>query len=308
MKHVHEPDWDDFRVFLELARTGQLAAAARRLKVDASTVSRRIGQLEVGVNAKLFNRNKVGLELTDAGRRLLLHLERIEPQLASAREAIQGGIESYVGAVRVAMMEGIGSLFVARHVPAFRSRYPAIRLELVTSPNSVSVTRREADIFLSFFEPSGRGLWHEKIGSFQLALYGAPAYLAAHGTPATLDDLGSHEFVDYIEDLIAIDAVRWLRDVVQQPKVAFHSNSMIAQMNAAAAGVGLVLLPCFAGDTDDRLMRIAGAGFSTTRGVWLSAHHDLRDLPRIKAVIRFLENLVQHETAVLQPLGGTLPA
>lgn len=303
VKFSREPDWNDFRVFLEVARSGQLTVAARRMKVDDSTVSRRVAQLELTLDTKLFDRSKIGLALTNDGRKLLKHIEAIESHALSAREAIRGGAERYVGSVRVAMMEGIGSLFVARHAPEFISQYPGIRLELVTSPTVISVTRREADIFISFFEPSGRGLWSDKIGEFGLRLYASASYLAAHGCPACADDLARHDFVDYIEDLVAIDAVRWLHDVVPHPRVVFHSNSMIAQMNAAAAGVGLVLLPCFAGDVDSRLTRLKGSEFVANRGLWISAHHDLHDVPRVKAVIRFLTDLVHKHRSFLEGNG-----
>lgn len=300
LKFSREPDWNDFRVFLEVARSGQLTVAAKRMKVDDSTVSRRVAQLELTLDTKLFDRNKMGLALTNDGRKLLRHIEAIESHVLSAREAIRGGAERYVGSVRVAMMEGIGSLFVARHVPKFIDQYPGIRLELVTSPTVISVTRREADIFISFFEPSGRGLWSEKIGEIGLRLYASASYLAAHGCPSCADDLVSHGFIDYIEDLVAIDAIRWLHDVAPHPRIVFHSNSMIAHMSAAASGVGLVVLPCFAGDVDSRLTLIKGSEFVANRGLWISAHHDLHDVPRVKAVIRFLTDLVHKQQSFLK--------
>ena len=190
------------------------------------------------------------------------------------------------------MMEGIGSLYLAPRLHALQSAHPLVTLELVTSAHPFNLSRREADLFLSFFKPSGRGLWVRKIGEFELSLYASPAYLKQYGIPASVDDLQEHCFVDYIDDLVAIDAVRWLSDVIKSPRVVFHSNSMIAQQHAAIGGLGLVLLPSFAAAGERRLQKIVIKGVSVKREVWLSVHRDLQDVPRIRVLTKFLSDLV----------------
>jgi DNA-binding transcriptional LysR family regulator len=107
--------------------------------------------------------------------------------------------------------------------------------------------------------------------------------------PQTPSELGRHCFVTYIDDLIQLDSVRWLDDVIKNPTVSFHSNSMIAQMNAAAGGLGLVLLPSFAAAGRDDLVPVMPAKISTTRELWINVHTDLQFVPRIRAVSSFLK-------------------
>jgi DNA-binding transcriptional LysR family regulator len=281
-------DWNDLPFFLELARQGRLGPTARRLRVDHATVSRRVAELERSLDQKLFDRTVDGFVLTEAGARLLPIAEEMEQQAL----AITAGKDAPAGRVRVASMEGIASQYIARHLPALTARHPELLVELVTSPDLVSLTKREAGVSLSFVPPRGRRLQVKQIGSFALFLYAAPSYLAAHGTPAGPEDLAQHAFVDYVEDHVQISEVHWLLDVVSDPRVCFRSSSMYAQATAAAAGAGLVLLPSFAGETDPRLVSVLKPLMRTERQIYLGVHEDLAWLLRVRAVVRALEEQV----------------
>jgi DNA-binding transcriptional LysR family regulator len=167
-----------------------------------------------------------------------------------------------------------------------------LRIELVTSPQLVNVNRREADIFLSFFKPEGRGMESENIGLFALSLYGSEEYFAAHGKPKSSEELVNHKFLSYIDDLIQVDTVRWLDEVLSNPNIVFSSNSMLAQMAAASSGLGLVLLPRFAVANEPRLIPILTNQVCVTRELWLSVHADSRYSTRINAVFNYLKDIV----------------
>jgi DNA-binding transcriptional LysR family regulator len=289
MDDFNSLDWDDLKVFLHAARGRSLGGAARRLRVDQSTISRRIAHLESTLGTALFERLPSGLRVNEAGERLLCHAERIESAVIAMREDVQGGGSRMAGRVRLATMEGIASLYLASRFSGLRQRHPNLTIELLTSPQTVSVNRREADLFLSFFVPTGQGMVSERLGCFQLGLYGSKSYFEREGMPEKPADLAQHSFVTYIDDLIQLDSVRWLDDVIRNPAVSFHSNSMIAQMNAAAGGVGLVLLPSFAVVGRDDLIPMLHDKMSTAREVWLNVHSDLQFVPRIRAVSGFLK-------------------
>jgi len=296
-------DWNDLSFFLELARQGRLAPAGRRLKVDHTTVSRRIAELERSLECKLFDRTLDGFVLTDTGQRLLRYAETIESNILAITQEV-GGVQTELGGtVRLATMEGIASLYLTRVLRRFRDNHPNILIELVTSPHHINMTKREADISLSFMKPQGKRLLVENIGGFELRLYGAPDYLAARGDPQTINDLRHHMFVDYVEDLISIDEVRWLHDVVTDPPTVFRSSSMIAQQNAAAAGLGLVLLPCFAGTPDPRLRPVLVGTVSVHRDIWLAVHDDFQFIPRVNAVCQFLHERIAADQPFLQGSG-----
>lgn len=113
--------------------------------------------------------------------------------------------------------------------------------------------------------------------------------------------------MSYIEDLIQVDSVRWLADVIEEPKVAFHSNSMIAQMNAAAGGLGIVMLPSFATRDRPDLIPVLPALAGTVREVWLNVHSDLQFAPRIRAVRAFLKHTLKQDPDMRVTLADALP-
>jgi len=287
-------DWNDLTFFLEVARQGRLGSAARRLHVDHTTVGRRIAELEKALNVKLFDRTQNGFVLTEAGHRLIAHAETMENNaLAIAENA--GRSAALAGTVRLATMEGIASFYVAPNLRHFHAEHPSIVVELVTSTQLLNLTKREADVSLSFVCPSGSRLVVRKVGRFDLRLYGSPEYLERRGMPKSVADLNEHLFVDYIDDLVQIPAVRWLHDAIEHPQVVFRSSSMVAQQNAAAAGMGLVVLPSFTGARDRRLKPLLTELLSIKRDLWLAVHEDLRNLARVKALTRFLTNLIERD-------------
>lgn len=284
-------DWDDLRLFLQIQRKGSLSEAARQLRIDHSTVSRRLSQLELCLGGPLFERQRAGLKPTELAHILAQRAEAMERAVLAFQEELGGTDREPSGSVRIAMMEGIGTTFVARHLEPLLNKHAKLRVELVTSSSVVNVSRREADVFVSFFKPSDQGLACEPGGSFALYLYASRRYLEQHGTPADLADLVNHPFVGYIDDMVQLDAVRWLDELVQRPVMSFQSNSMLAQMTAAASGLGLVLLPKFSVVNEPELVPVLPEIARVTRPIWVSVHHDLQYSTRIRAVTGYLHEL-----------------
>ncbi|GGF59067.1 transcriptional regulator [Azorhizobium oxalatiphilum] len=292
-------NWNDLTFFLELARQNRLMPAARRLKVDHTTVSRRIAELEKDLAIKLFDRRPDGFVLTEQGHRLFAIAERIEQEAGEIQEAFGAAPSTPVGRVRVASMEGIGAFFLARIFAEFAEKEPGIVVELVTERHLINLTKREADISISFVPPTGQRLVVRKAGSMRLALFASPDYLARHGTPAKPKDLAKHMFVDYVEDLVSIRAVHWLLDVLEPPAVAFRSTSMHAQQNAVAAGAGIALLPLFSAKANATLVPVLPEEVVVMRDIYVSVHEDLEYMTRIRAVMRYLTHVFQREADFL---------
>jgi DNA-binding transcriptional LysR family regulator len=291
--------WDDLRVFLEVARQGSVHAAARRLKLDHSTVCRRIGRLESLLAVKLFDRTRKGIVVRHEAQGLLKHIEQMDRHAGSLEDAIARGATDTAQVVRIATMEGIASGYLARCLPALARFGQGIKIELVSIPQAVDLNRKEADIFLSFFNPNAQGLKSSLFGKFSLFLYCSKEYLRQHGMPRNREDLDRHVFVGYIDDLLAINAVRWLDEVVTAPTISFHSNSVIAQCNAAVAGLGIALLPTFVAVRVPGLQRILSDKVCVHRDVWVSVRTEQSHLSRIKSVTQFLKYIFTRDVDFL---------
>ncbi|MBY3157609.1 LysR family transcriptional regulator [Rhizobium leguminosarum] len=286
-------DWDDLKLFLIVVRCKSMTAAARELKISHSTVSRRLARLEYTVGSALVERTKDGLLLTSAGLVTMRRAEEIENGVNALRSDVSNRDEIR-GTVRLATMEGIATLYLSERLVELSSRHPDLDLELVTSPQTVRVARREADLFLSFFKPHGTSLDSQLIGRFKTGLFASQAYLERNGVPSQAADLSEHRFVGYIEELIQLESVLWLEELVPTPKIAFSSNSMMSQMFAASAGAGIVALPEFALSLNLGLVPVLDE-LSGEREIWMSAHQDLAYLSRVRAVKQFVKELVRRD-------------
>jgi DNA-binding transcriptional LysR family regulator len=291
--------WDDLRVFLEVARQGSVHSAAKRLNLDHSTVCRRIDKLETRLSLKLLDRTRRGVVIRNEAKSLLKHIREMENHASYFEDVVTRETTESRQTVRVATMEGIASCYLARRLTALGQFSAKVNIELVSIPQTVDLSRKEADIFISFYNPNSRGLKSALYGKFSLFLYCSPDYLRNHGMPHNRDELQSHTYVGYIEDLLAIHAVRWLDEVVLNPKMSFQSNSILAQRNAAAEGMGIVLLPTFVAAEVSGLQRVLPDQISVRREVWVSIRTEQSHLARIKTVTQFMKHIFNADSDFL---------
>ncbi|MCF8474640.1 MAG: LysR family transcriptional regulator [Emcibacter sp.] len=286
-------DWNDLRFFLELSRQGRLITTARKLHVDHTTVSRRIAALEEQLDARLFDKSPSGYKLTDAGLRLLPFAEQIETQSNKLYQEISGKDTRLSGTVRLAAPEGLGAHIIAHNLQQFRVKHPDIELELMAESRRTSLSKREADIAITLARPDSGRVIAWKLCNYRLRLYGSKKYLAQHPAIKKMDDLGHHNFISYIDDLIELPGLRFLDQVIKDPHVIFRSTNVMAQYNAVLDGIGLSMIHCFMADQDARLTPILPDDIFIDREYWLVVHEDLRHVARVDAVCRFLTKLLK---------------
>jgi DNA-binding transcriptional LysR family regulator len=164
-------NWDDVRIFLAVARSGQILGAARRLELNHATVSRRIGALEEALRAKLFRRLTTGSELTPAGERFLEIAERMEADVIAARSAVAEEDEDISGSVRIGAPDGFGVAFLARRLGELTRQHRDLTIQLVPVPRSFSLSRREADIAITVERPQEGRLVAGKLVDYTLGLF-----------------------------------------------------------------------------------------------------------------------------------------
>jgi DNA-binding transcriptional LysR family regulator len=286
-------DWNDVRAFLAVARSGRLTAAAARLGVDHSTLSRRIGALEHALRSKLFDRSPSGYTLTDQGRRLIPIGEEMERLAIGAGEAVGGSSTSVEGIVRIGSPEGFGSYFLAPRIAGLKARHPRLTIQLVAAPSVFSLARRDADIVVSVSRPPAGRLNVAKLIDYDLGLYAAPVYLRESPDIASSQDLFRHRFVSYIGDLLHFPELDFLQQVAPGGTTSVESSNLVAQLRATLAGAGLCVLPAFLAGKEDGLVRVLPEEVSLTRSLWLTVHQDLAELARVRAAVGFIKDEVE---------------
>ena len=290
-------DWNDMRYFLELQRSGRLLTAAKRLNTTHSTVARHIESIEQHLGAALFVQHAQGYELTPAGQALLKHAEAMENVALLAQEEINQSLTP-LGKIRLGVTEGIGIMFIAPRLRGLFERYPGLEVELVAVPRFVSILNREAEISIHLERPSADQLVTRKLTDYRLALYASRAYLARNPPIEKREDLAAHAWIDYVDDLLFSQELKLLNSFCRNPKVVFHSTSVIAQHQAARAGLGIAVLPNYMAADDPDLVRVL-PDESVQRSYWISTRRELHKSVRLRVVWDYLLELCREERAVL---------
>lgn len=286
------PDWDHLRVFLAVARCGQLLAAGRRLNLDHATVGRRIDALERSVGGKLFERRTTGSTLTALGERLLLTAEQMEVSLSEALADLSRTKATVSGAVRIGAPDGLGTYFLVSRLAELALAYPELTIELVPLPRTFSLSRREADIAITVDRPVEGRLTVVKLTEYSLSAYASRRHLEAVGPIATHADLTDRTFITYVQDLVYSPALDYGGELERATPRRFACASVAAQLEAVRVGAGVGVLHDYAAAQVDGLVRVLPR-FSVRRNYWLVAHNDQRSLHRVAMVHNFIVEQVR---------------
>jgi DNA-binding transcriptional LysR family regulator len=293
-------DWNDLRYFLACARAGSLAAAGRSLKVDQTTVGRRLGALEEALGARLFERTPEGFTLTSTGERLLETAHTVEQATIDLERRATGADTRLEGVVRVATSEALAVTFLAAELVALHAAHPAIEVQLVTGTTSLNLLKREADIALrSGQQPTQQSLVVRRLGAIAWGIFGTPEYLARHPPVGPGERFDGHDLVVLDDELAQIPPARWLAERSFGTRVALRTNSILTAAAAARGGWGLAALPSFLRGGSPELVLVHPELF-TPVDVWLVVHPDLQHTGRIRAVLDHLTQAMQR-AAVLSP-------
>jgi DNA-binding transcriptional LysR family regulator len=289
-----QPGWELFRTFLAVIEEQSLSGAARRLALTQPTIGRHVDALEEALGVSLFTRSQAGLVPTAGARTLVPHARAMASAASAFLREASGEIEEARGAVRVTASEMIGSEVLPPLFAAFREREPRIDIELVLSNRADDLLRREADIAVRMVKPTQAALTARKLGVIELGLHAHPRYLAAHGTPRSLDELRSHP-------LIGFDRAISTRTLPSSPVpltrelFAFRCDSDIGQYAALRAGFGIGVCQNPLARRDGLVPVLPGA-LDFKLGVWLVMHRDLKSSRRVRLLF---EHLATHLTAYI---------
>jgi DNA-binding transcriptional LysR family regulator len=292
-------NWDDLRFFLAVAEAGSLSAASSLLKVNTTTVLRRVASLEDALGARLFDRSRSGYRLTPRGERLLAQLAPVDQRLSAlARDFVADDSEADA-VVRVAAGDVLASAVLAPQLPTFRDEHPELRLEIVTDPNltgpapsagAPAGSLKDIDVAIRFARPTQGNVIVRKIGDMAYGLYASQAYLAVRGAPEEPGRLAGHQVIGFSLSESPLGPVWWMSRAEQGASVVMRSNAVAVRAEAARQGLGLTALPCIVGDQDPLLMRVGQAEDVGALELWLVTHNDSAHVGRVRDAMDFVVN------------------
>lgn len=293
-------DWDDVRYFLAVARGGSVRAAAERLRVNHSTVLRRIGQLEAQLGSHLFEKLPAGYRLTSAGEEVLEFAEQMEASSLGLETRVSGRNQSVRGLLRVALPPTLATHLLMPDLGEFARRHPEIELEILSADEPVNLTNRQADIAIrvvydrNALAPNLHGLEgptlfggvyiaRDLLAAWRAGTQGRVRWVLRSG--GSVPDWGQHGEIAAAE-------------------VPLKATDAAAQILAVRLGLGMAALSCFVGDADPLLVRAPGVALRRHGTIWLLMQGEARKTKRVRLFIEFIATRLAAHGPLL---AGTLP-
>lgn len=280
-------DWDDLKIALAVARHGSLTAAARALGSTQPTVSRRLDTLAHRLGAQLFERAASGLRLTALGESLLAGLEQMDAGALAVQRRIAARDTGLHGEIIVTCLDWLGDEVLAPMLARFAALHPGLRIELLNEGRVFNLARREADLAFRFGAFAQENLVERRVGEVRYALYAARSYLTQYGLPEAANGFDGHRLVLLDSAAGEVPHEAWLPAVAHRAQIALRANGLRAHLAAVRSGAALAMLPCLLAEAEPELRRVP-AQAEPVRVLRVGLHADLRDTPRIRALLDFV--------------------
>lgn len=255
-------DWNQLRVFSTVAEVGSFTGAGKALGLSQSAVSRQISTLETNLGVMLFRRHASGIVLTEPGVELLQAVTDMSSRLALATGRINEYRETPEGSLRITTTVTFGSAWLSARMNKFLETYPDISVSLLLVDNlELDLCRGQADVAIRFLRPTQPNLVQRKLMSMRYHVFASEEYLAANGTPGTVEDLDRHRIIVYGDEVPApVEDINWLlgagRPEGEPRKPALRVNSVHGIYHAVLSGLGIAALPYYLSEESPRLVEI----------------------------------------------------
>ncbi|WP_372603648.1 LysR family transcriptional regulator [Actibacterium sp.] len=298
-----EPNWDDLRVFLAVARAESLSGAGKTLKLDPATVGRRIQRLEEGMGATLFAKSPQGYALSAEGERMLERAEQAEQAITLATEEMRGQTGQITGVIRIGAPDGCANHLLPQVCASIADRHPDLEVQILALPRVVNLSKREADMAITVSPPDTGRLTVQKITDYHLHLAASRRYLNQHPNIQSLEDLKGHRMIGYIQDMIYDKELDYL-STLQGDAPTLVSNSIGVQLNFIRHHAGIGIVHDFTLPAARNVRRILTDHVSLTRAFYLVRHADDRKVERLSRFAQELITGVKEEVSRLEALSA----
>jgi DNA-binding transcriptional LysR family regulator len=281
---MHNTNWDDMRFFLALCREGSVTGAGRSLGVNHTTVARRINALEDSLGTRLFDHARDGYEMTQAAENMYERASRMEEIAQAIDRDVFGQDAELKGPLKITVAHDVAERLVIPRLREFRDAYPCIDLDILTTTGLVDLAAREADIALRLTAKPPDYLIGREVVMLRHGVYGSPDCL---------------EKLDEQPNVILFrsepEQPEWVRQHFPGAEIAMRVDDVGAMALAVANHMGLARMPCYVGDTQPDIRRLALELKPSTWGIWILSHVDLRSTARVRVAREFLIDVIENQ-------------
>lgn len=289
-------DWDKLKTFHYSAELGSLTAAADKLGISQSAVSRQIAALEEQIGVPLFQRHARGLLLNGPGKALWDLTRDMAQTAASAERTLKDAREKVMGDLSVTAPIAFGSVWLAPRLVNFMDLYPELKLQLLLDDREYDLLKLEAECAVRLWAATHQDLIQRKILSVHVSLYAAPSYIERHGAPKKLEDLDNHRVVAFqaagaSTPMSELDwAIRAGRDDDKPRAPLLEINNVYGMQRAVESGLGIASLPDYMARGNKNLVKVLPETDGPSFDVYFIYPGDLR---RSKRIVAFRDFLLQ---------------
>jgi DNA-binding transcriptional LysR family regulator len=283
MQHIN---WDNLRYVLMVAKKGSVAAAARELGVNRSTVLRRIDIFQENLNCRIFDRGDSGYVLTAEAEKMIDAAREVENTLFNMQRQIAGRELKLEGELRVTTTDTFMVSILGPHLASFQQTHPHIVVEVLITNHILDLHRRDADVAIRPTRQPDTGLVGRRLRDVDFGIYATPELL--HDVDQA--KIFEARWIGFVDSMVQTPIGAWFNKAVRADRVCLRCDSFVAIRVAVEAGIGVALLPRLLGDSSARLTRLPLEVPELTIGLWALAHPDLVRSARVHA---FIEHLVE---------------
>jgi DNA-binding transcriptional LysR family regulator len=221
----------------------------------------------------------------------------METEALALDRDLSGRDTRLTGTVRVTASETLAFGMLSGEIAHFRKQHTGIQVELMVDNRVLDLSRREADVAFRATRPAEGDLFGRKIADIAWRFYAAPDYLAAQGKPRTMRDLDKHQVIRWGEATQPTKAAAWLAKNLATGESGYRTGSLVNQMLAAKAGIGLALLPIYLGSSEPGLTGVLPILTDLRTELWLVTHRSLKDTARVRAFMEIVGDGVKKRLA-----------
>jgi len=293
-------NWSDLNLVLAVCRTGTLSGAAKLLGINYTTVFRRVNAIEKNLEVRLFDRQPNGYVMTEAGELIKRSAERIDEEVMALSRELLGKDLRLQGSIRITAPEGVALRLLAPYLASFSHQHPDITMDMIATSSPLRLSQREADLAVRITSKPPDNYIGREVCKCRFAIYASPAYLENNQVLS----FDQHVWVMSEDSYDFSPFPTWRKKFHTKSRVVFSSNNTMAVIDAAKRGLGITPLPCFLGDSEQELVRVADTPDELTLSLWVLIHPDLRHTARIRALMTHILSGLENEKPDIEGIRG----
>jgi DNA-binding transcriptional LysR family regulator len=284
-------DWSNLRVFFAVAQAGGINAAARALRLNPSTVTRAIEELERQLNVTLFHRGPRGVTLTEPGEAAFQRVRTMEKMAECLELEVADSETLPEGRVRLAAPDGVAGYFITPFLPEFLRAHPGLDLSIDCGLWPDRPLDGEADLTLTFSEPTQPDAVAQPLAHVHYALFASREYVSLYGAPATIEEMLPHPYVHHSaqthqKELWGPRVEAW--QVLTHKRIETNSSAVVIQ--AVRNGIGIGAMPTAIASVEPDLVMLDVLKVGPAK-LWLVHHRDAVRPARVRLVKDWLKSI-----------------